>query len=144
MWKWVLGVLSAGWVVAEVWLLLEVGAWLGVGYTLLWMVGSSLAGLLLLRVEGLQVLLQIQERLRREELPTGELLDMGMILAGAVLLILPGFLSDGLGLLLLLPPVRWAMRGVIRLVLWRILPLAPPAPDDHSGEDAVIEMQRED
>ena len=139
MWKWVVLLLFSGFVALEVALLLVVGAWLGVAWTLVWTLGSSIAGLAMVRVAGLHALVRIHVRLRNQELPTRELLDMALILAGAVLLVAPGLLSDVLGLLLLLSPARWAVRGLLRLIYGEFLPapafpLRPGAPLDEAIE----------
>ena len=106
-----------GWMSLEVWLFHLIATPIGVGWTLVWIFATGLIGILLLRLEGVRVLFRIYERLRQEELPTHELLDMGMVLMGAFLLVLPGFFTDFSGVLMLLPPVRWAVRGFFTRVM---------------------------
>lgn len=101
------------WISIEVWIFHLVSTPLGVGWTLFWVFTTGALGLVLLRLEGIRVLFRIYDRLRQEELPTSELIDMGMVLVGAFLLVLPGFFTDIVGGLLLLPPVRWFLRGFI-------------------------------
>ena len=108
--------------VLEVWLLLTWGPMLGTMWTVAWIIGSFILGLLLLRLEGIFKLMQIHRQLLAEELPTRELLDLFLILLGAIMLILPGFATDILGLCMLIPPLRWGVRGFLHGVLRRYFP----------------------
>lgn len=107
-------------------------------WTLVWMLGSFMLGLVLLRVEGLHKLMAIHRQLVAEEIPAKELMDLFFILIGAVLLILPGFLTDFLGLSLLLPPTRWAIRGAALWLLRRLMgPVTSPPRGDHHSEEVI-------
>ncbi len=139
MWKWLLLALFCAFVALEVSVLLLVGGWLGVGWTLVWMIGSALLGVMMVRVAGLHALMRIHRRLREQELPTDELLDMAMILLGGMLLIAPGFISDAIGLLLALPPVRWLGRQAFHLFYGDYLPV--PFPPGRGAADDVIEIR---
>ena len=79
-----------------------IGAWNTIGLLLL----LSLVGVWLTKHEGLSVISRIRRQLDAGRTPTNELIDGGLVLAGGVLLIVPGFVTDGLGLLLLFPPTR--------------------------------------
>jgi len=111
--RWIVLMAIVAWISIEVWIFHLVSTPLGVGWTLFWVFTTGALGLVLLRLEGIRVLFRIYDRLRQEELPTSELIDMGMVLVGAFLLVLPGFFTDIVGGLLLLPPVRWFLRGFI-------------------------------
>jgi UPF0716 protein FxsA len=141
MWKWVLFTLCSGFVGLEVFVLLWVGEHIGIGWTLAWIVASSLLGIAMVRVAGVHAVIRIHRKLTRQELPTQELLDMALILAGGFMLIAPGFVSDAIGLLLLLPPVRWVLRGLVTVVFGQLLPspAARPGPSDD-----VIEIRAND
>lgn len=79
-----------------------------IGYlwaTALLVVVSTLGPFIVRRV-GLGVLSHTQERLRRGELPTRDLLDGLVVLAGGVMICVPGFIGDAIGLLLMIGPVR--------------------------------------
>jgi len=121
--------------IVEIWALLALGGVLGVGWTMAWMLGSMVAGVVLLRIEGLSALVRIHRELQAERVPTRELLHMFLILLGGFLLIAPGFLSDFLGICLLLPPVRWLATYPLLTALRGALPdgvvqTAPPPPGD--------------
>jgi UPF0716 protein FxsA len=70
----------------------------------------SLVGAWLARREGAGVLRRIQTALGRGEMPSTEVADGGLILLAGALMIAPGFVSDVLAILLLLPPTRAAVR----------------------------------
>lgn len=83
-----------------------VGQRIGVGPTLLLVLFAGFAGVLILRRQGLGALKKLNRNLRRESLSGEGLADNFLIAIAAVLLIIPGFLTDIVALLLLLRPVR--------------------------------------
>ncbi|MHB0763148.1 FxsA family protein [Stutzerimonas sp. NM35] len=98
---------------AELALLIQVGSSIGVLATLLVLVLSGMAGILLMRFAGFATAWRARERLARGELPEREMLQgMLMVVAGG-LLFLPGFISDFVALLLLFPPSRKLFLGVL-------------------------------
>ncbi len=123
------------------WPLLEIAgfAWIGgaigVGPTLAFVVLSALLGMALLREAGLATLLQLRRRLEAGDTPVPTALDgMWRILAG-LLLVVPGFFSSALAVLLLLPPVRtlltaWLLRRVQAGGGIRIVGFGRPAPQE--------------
>ena len=90
----------------EVMLLVRIGRWLGAGPTLLLVVGTGAAGAWLARREGLRSWRAVQAELARGHLPTDHLVHAVIILVAGIVLITPGVITDVLGLLLLIPPVR--------------------------------------
>ncbi len=73
----------------------------------------SIAGFWLARLEGFSVLRRIQEQLENRTVPTNELIDGALVFVGGLLLVVPGFVTDALGLLLLFPLSRhMARRGL--------------------------------
>lgn len=80
---------------------------------------TGVAGAYLARQQGLGVLRRINADMREGRAPTGRLLDAAMILIGGVLLLTPGFLTDALGFLLLLPPTRAVFKRLARRWLER-------------------------
>jgi UPF0716 protein FxsA len=83
-----------------------VGRWIGLWPTLGLVLLSGIAGAVVLRLQGFLVLRRAREAARRDELPVAEAIDGLCVLLAGVLLILPGFVTDVFGILLLLPPVR--------------------------------------
>jgi UPF0716 protein FxsA len=99
-------------VAAEVVAFVAVGAQIGFGWALLLLIGVSASGPFVIRRVGTGVLVRAQDRLVKGETPTSELLDGVVVLVGGLMICIPGFISDGLGLLLMIRPVRHlAIRG---------------------------------
>jgi UPF0716 protein FxsA len=67
---------------------------------------TGVAGAALARAQGLRVVRQIQEQLAQGVMPAGELVEGGIVLFGGALLLTPGFITDTIGFLCLLPPTR--------------------------------------
>lgn len=112
-------VLFIGLPVAELAVILQVADGIGIPETIALLLVVSAVGGWLCKREGLGVLRRIQRGLERHELPTRELADGGLILLAGALLVTPGFLTDVLGILLLLPPTRAVFRGVLLATLAR-------------------------
>ncbi|KQV35831.1 MULTISPECIES: FxsA family protein [unclassified Rhizobium] len=91
---------------AEIATFVLVGREVGVGTTLMLVLASMFAGIVLLRVQGLGTLRRLQQATAKGGDPGRELVHGVMIVIAGILLILPGFLSDLIGLLLFIPPVR--------------------------------------
>lgn len=96
---------------AELFVLLQVGQVLGVFETIGLLVLVSVVGAWLVKREGIGVLRRAEARLREGGMPGRELVDGVLILFAGALLLTPGFLTDIVGILLLLPPVRAALRS---------------------------------
>ena len=100
--------------VIELAVLIQVGSAIGVLPTLLLVIGTAILGSVLLRVAGLATAWRARERLARGELPEQEMLEGLLIAVGGGLLLLPGFISDILGVLCLTPFTRRLLVGKIR------------------------------
>jgi UPF0716 protein FxsA len=113
--------------IAELYVIIQVGHVLGVVNTLALLVLISFAGAWLMKREGLGVLRRAQRQIDVGIVPGRELMDGALIVLGGALLVAPGFITDALGLLLLLPPVRagvrtFARRRIERRVAYRYFP----------------------
>jgi len=87
------------------------GGKLGVGLTLLWVIAAMVAGLALLRHTGLQAVGRLRAALAEGKEPGHSLIDAACFAAAGILLIIPGFVSDLLALILMLPVTRhWLLR----------------------------------
>jgi len=99
--------------IVELALLIQVGQRLGVWWTLAIVILTGLAGACLARHEGFGVVQRIKRDLADGVLPAAPLLDGALILAGGLLLLTPGLLTDVVGLLVLVP---WSRERVKRLL----------------------------
>lgn len=89
---------------------IQVTQWIGLLNALAFLLLVSLGGVLIVRHQGLGVIRRVRDQVRAGNLPAADLVDGLLIFIAGVLLILPGFVSDFLGLLLLLPPTRTLVR----------------------------------
>ena len=103
--------------IVEVALLIKVGGWIGGWETIGLIILTAAIGTALFRAQGFSVLARAQDVLARGGFPAEELFDGICILIAGVLLLTPGFVTDGLGLMLLVP----GLRNVIAGLLWRSL-----------------------
>jgi len=90
----------------ELVLLIKIGTHIGVTSTLFIIIFTGVLGAYLARLQGFLALQKIQAELARGVLPSVELMDGLMILVGGVVLLTPGFITDTLGFLLLIPWTR--------------------------------------
>jgi UPF0716 protein FxsA len=96
----------------EIYVILQVGHVVGLLPTLALLIVISTAGAALVKREGLGVWRRAQERMEMGEVPGRELVDGVLVLVAGALLFTPGFVTDALGILLLLPPVRAGVRAI--------------------------------
>ncbi|HEX2148129.1 MAG TPA: FxsA family protein [Pseudorhizobium sp.] len=87
----------------------SIGVWSTLGLVIL----TGVAGVLLLRAQGLQVLRQLSAEGREGRMPSDALVHGAMIVVAALLLLIPGFISDIIGLSLFIPAVRRALWAAI-------------------------------
>jgi UPF0716 protein FxsA len=99
--------------IVELTVIVQVAGEIGVPETILLLIAVSVVGAWLCKREGLGVLRRIQAALDRQQLPHREVVDGALILFAGVLLVTPGFLTDLLGIVLLLPPTRALVRASV-------------------------------
>jgi len=126
----------------EIYLLLEVGSFLGVMPTVAAVVLTAVVGAALVRAQGFSTILRIRTSLEAGEIPAVAILEAACLLVAGALLLTPGFLTDAIGFAFLCPPVRRALIEqflIERLVQAQQRKSAP-------GEAGVIEgeFRRED
>jgi len=93
----------------EIYILFRLSSLLGLAPTLGLCVLTAIAGAGLVRYQGLQTLKAVQGRLAAGEAPAREMLDGVLLLLSGTLLLIPGFLTDCIGLICLIPAVRRAL-----------------------------------
>jgi UPF0716 protein FxsA len=109
---WVLLLIVAP--IIELYVIVQVATVIGVLPTVLLIVLSAVVGAWLIKLEGLGVLRRMTNTIAAGNLPADEAIDGVMIVIGGMLMVLPGFISSAIGLLLLLPPVRALCRPLVR------------------------------
>lgn len=124
----------------EIYLVIQAGQAIGVGWTILILVVDSLLGAALLKHEGSAAWRALQEALASYRMPAKELADGVLVLVGGTLLLTPGFFTDALGFFLILPFTRpLARRALTTVIARRFLGAGPsqgartrqrPGPDD--------------
>lgn len=97
----------------EISLLVSVGSAIGVLPLILLMIAISTAGLWLIKLRGIMTILQIRKQISQGQIPTQSVINSVFFAIAGVLLLIPGFLSDILAILLLLPPTRFLLQGVV-------------------------------
>jgi UPF0716 protein FxsA len=107
---------------------LVVAAWIGLGWTLLATLATGAMGWVLLARQGTKALTDLRERARTRQPAGRELGDAGLVAVGGLLMVLPGFLSDVVGLLFLLPVTRRPARALLGRVLVSRLPIGLRGP----------------
>ncbi|MFJ3482305.1 FxsA family protein [Pseudomonas sp. NPDC090202] len=100
--------------VLELFVLVKVGMSIGFLATFLLVVAGSMLGIFVIRVAGLATAMSARESLARGELPAQQMMDGLMMTVGGGLLVLPGFISDVLGLICLLPFTRRLLASKVR------------------------------
>ena len=129
--------------IAELAIIIQVGQAIGVWWTIALLVADSVLGSLLMRAQGRQAWRRFTDALQAGRPPAREVVDGMLVLAGGALLLTPGFMSDLLGLSLLLPPTRAVIRRILlKRFLHRMtvsLTTAPPAPGPRPRQDYDIE-----
>jgi UPF0716 protein FxsA len=102
--------------IAELYVIIQVGQAIGALPTIAILLADSIIGSLLLRHQGRSAWRRFNEAMAEGRVPAREVLDGALVIFGGAFLITPGFISDFLGLLLLIPPTR----AVVRRILVRI------------------------
>jgi UPF0716 protein FxsA len=92
--------------IAEVAVFIEAGHLIGVLPTILITIGTAIAGSVLMRIQGFTALTRLTQSLERGEMPVTPVIDGIGILTAGLLLLTPGLITDTMGFLLFVPPIR--------------------------------------
>ncbi|WP_141504084.1 FxsA family protein [Paenibacillus luteus] len=110
--KWLLAVIIVVPFI-ELWGIFQVGSWIGGWNTFFILIVMALAGAYLAKAEGRKVWGEAQRQMQAGQIPGQSLLDGLCVLAGGLLLLIPGFLSDIVGITLLIPGTRAYYRQIM-------------------------------
>tara|TARA_B100000214_G_C23630776_1_gene473892 strand:+ start:174 stop:623 length:450 start_codon:yes stop_codon:yes gene_type:complete len=100
--------------ILELMVIIQVGQSVGAWNTVILLVVDSLVGAWLVKHQGIGLLKKSQDRLRKGELPSDEIFSGVTVLFAGALMLTPGFLTDLVGLLLLVPPIRAGVLMIVR------------------------------
>ncbi len=100
--------------IAELYVIIQVGQWIGIWPTLALLLADAVLGSMLLKHQGRSAWRRFNEALAQRRFPGKEVADGLLIVVGGTLLLTPGFLTDIAGLLLLIPPTRAIARRLLR------------------------------
>ena len=92
--------------VIELYLIIKIGTAIGALNTIAVVIITAIAGAHLARMQGMQTMMRVRQRLNAGEMPADEMVDAMIIFMAGVVLLTPGFITDLFGLLLLFPPSR--------------------------------------
>ena len=135
---WVLFIVFIVVPLVEIYVLIQVGQVIGAWWTILLLVLDSLLGTWLIKREGARAWLALRTALETGRMPARELADGALILVGGTLMLSPGFVTDALGIVLILPLTRpIARRLLTRVVSRRLLAVNTNRPGPGSGGSVV-------
>ena len=104
---------------AEIYVISRIGHLLGLPLTLALLLAISLIGAVVVKREGMRTWRAVRASLAAGRMPGRELVDGALVLVGGALLLTPGFLTDAVGLLFVLPVTRPAVRRLLTAVVFR-------------------------
>jgi UPF0716 protein FxsA len=126
----------------EIYIMIQVGSEIGAFPTIALAILTAIVGIWLVRHQGFGLLMRVREMTDRGEVPALEVLDGALLLVAGLFLLLPGFMTDAIGFLLLVPPLRhWIVGRYVR-----VIPIRPGTPPGEAEGPRVIEgdYRRED
>ncbi len=108
------------WAWAELAVFIAIGSEIGVLLTIIGIVVTAMVGIWLLKSQGRTILATLQHKIARGETPVASMADGVAIAGGAVLMLIPGYITDAIGLLLFIPSIRTFFgAGLIRRMVSR-------------------------
>ena len=125
--------------IAELAVVIQVGQAIGVWWTIALLIADSILGAMLMRHQGRVAWRRLNEALQAGRVPAREVLDGALIMFGGLLLLTPGFITDFLGLVLLIPPTRAVVRKVLAARLSHRMVVTMTTPNPRQRPDDVID-----
>jgi UPF0716 protein FxsA len=108
--------------IVELYVIIQVGEAIGVLPTIALLLADSVLGSVLMRSQGRTAWRRFNAALAERRIPHREVLDGALVIFGGAFLVTPGFVTDVVGIVLLLPPTRALVRGVLaRRLLPRVV-----------------------
>jgi UPF0716 protein FxsA len=133
--------------IAELAVIIQVGQAIGVWWTIGLLVADSLFGSWLMRHQGRTAWRRFNEAIQAGRVPAREVLDGALVIFGGALLLTPGFITDILGLILLVPPSRALVRAILaRRLQHRMIVSATSTrrvPGDYDVEGTAVDVDND-
>jgi UPF0716 protein FxsA len=129
---------------SEIAVFVFVGSRIGVGWTIALVITTAVIGSMLLRYQGLGALVRVQSALREGRMPGKDLVHGVMVLLAGFLLLTPGFITDTLGFLLFIPPLREWLFGVLKRHLVFVDLGGVAGPQSTRGGPRTIDLESDD
>jgi UPF0716 protein FxsA len=137
--------------IAEIAVIIQVGEAIGVWWTIALLIADSVLGSMLMRSQGRAAWRRFNAAVAEGRPPAREVLDGVLVIFGGALLLTPGFLTDVLGLLFLLPPTRAVVRRLLvrRFAVRMIASVTGPRGSRRAGprpfdvDGTAVERERE-
>ena len=107
--------------VVEIWVIIQVGQAIGVVPTIVLLLADAVLGTWLFRREGRRTWAAFRDALSAGRVPAKEVADGALVIVGGAFLLSPGFVTDAVGLLCVLPPTRAMLRGTLARIVQRRL-----------------------
>jgi UPF0716 protein FxsA len=119
--------------IVEIYVIVQVGSAIGVLPTIVLLIADAVIGTWLFRREGRKAWAALQLAIAEHRVPTKEVTDGALVVVGAALMLAPGFVTDAVGLLCVLPPSRAVLRRLISIwVARRLLGAGSVLPGERS------------
>lgn len=120
--------------ILEIVVLIQVGQVIGPWWTILLLVLDSILGAWLIKREGRRAWLALREQVETGRLPTRELADGALVVLGGAFMLSPGFVTDALGILLILPVTRPLFRRLLTsYAVHQVAKRTGPTPGSTTG-----------
>lgn len=127
--------------VIEIALFINVGGAIGVGNTILLCILAGLAGVFVLKIQGVRTLMAMQEVSRRGQVPLQQMFDGFCLSVAGLFLMVPGFFSDIIAFALMMPFVRAGLREVL-IRGYGFREMTPAEEDIIDAEFMRVEVER--
>ena len=92
--------------ILEIYIIIKVGTYIGAGWTIVLVIGTAFLGAYLAKMQGAQTMMKMRANMQQGIPPTNDILDAFLIFAAGLVFLTPGFLTDILGVLVLVPATR--------------------------------------
>lgn len=129
--------------IAELAVVIQVGQQIGVLWTVALLVADSILGSVLMRSQGRTAWRRFNEAVAAGKVPAREVLDGALVIFGGLLLLTPGFITDFLGILLLIPPTRALVRAALARRLTHRMVASMSGSRDDVVEGTAVDVEND-